>query len=134
MSESSVRVAVHLVWSTKGRVGVVGAREEQEIQAAAAEQLARLVCPLIAFGASDDHVHVLFWLSPLVPIVDVARSIKSASAVRVNKLGGVTLRWQTGYAASSVTPSALDVVARYVRSQRLHHAAATTAEEWERIA
>jgi putative transposase len=87
-----------------------------------AAQCVRLDCKPIAVSSAVDHVHLLCRLSPKVPVMEVVRATKSASAVLFNRsFGAEVLRWQEGYGEFSVSPWDVAVVAEYVRTQRQRH-------------
>ena len=96
------------------------------MRATVAQQLARLRCPLVAFGAWDDHVHLLTALPSELALAALVRPVKSASTVLVARQPHAAgFRWQEGYAALSVSEAALAPVAAYVTRQREHHARRT---------
>ena len=123
---SLVRVFVHLVWATHARAPLLDPPTEALVRATVAQQLARLRCPLVAFGAWDDHVHLLTALPSELALAALVRPVKSASTVLVARQPHAAgFRWQEGYAALSVSEAALAPVAAYVTRQREHHARRT---------
>jgi REP-associated tyrosine transposase len=132
MSNSLSRVLVHFVWSTWQRHGWVDESVEEIIRDAIAAQCERLECPLRAFGAYVDHVHVVTELHREVTLSQLVRAMKGASSHRVARhdptLG---FRWQQGYGVFSVSEREPDRVLAYVRAQRERHASGTIESTWE---
>jgi len=51
----------------------------------------------------------------------------------MNKKTKFKFRWQNGYGAFSVSPSNVEDVRQYIRSQKSHHQNITFEEEYEEI-
>jgi REP element-mobilizing transposase RayT len=80
-----------------------------------------------------DHIHALFLLSPQKSIADVIKQIKGSSShyINANNLIDHKFAWQTGYAAYSVSESAVDKVFQYIKNQKEHHQQNTFQQEYE---
>ncbi len=76
--------------------------------------------PIIINGMSD-HIHLLILLPPNVSISDAMRFIKANSSKWAKERFGIKFAWQKGYGAFSVSRSNVDVVAKYIKNQELHH-------------
>ena len=79
--------------------------------------------PLVHGSSTDDHVHLLLQLSPRTSLEDILRRIKGASSRWTGQMypelrGSV---WQHGYAAKSVSQSAVEATIIYIKNQRSHH-------------
>ncbi len=131
MRQSIIKVAVHGVWATRSRIPVLRQDGDRSLRAAIIEQLLRLRCAPLAFGASDDHVHVLFWLDSQASLAQIFRAMKSASSRTVATSIRQQFHWQDGYAAFAVERDAIPAVARYVTRQRIHHAERSALAELE---
>ena len=82
-------------------------------------------------GGTEDHVHVLTGTKATHRLADVLREVKSGSSQWVHQqLGFRSFAWQEGYAAITVSPSALDAVRRYIALQEEHHRKKTFQEEY----
>ena len=87
-----------------------------------------------AFGAFDDHVHVLLEIDRNHAIWTVARAIKSASSNVVGRMRpDLVFAWQNGYGAFSVSERDPDSVIAYIREQRVRHARGEIDSAWEPI-
>jgi REP element-mobilizing transposase RayT len=131
VAHSKAHVVIHLVRGTKDRTPWIDSRLEAIIREVIAAQCTRLESPLLAFGASDDHVHCLIALSRKQSIVKFARAAKSASTVFVNRATAEKFAWQRGYGAFSVSERDPSAVLAYVRDQRDRHATNRIEPDWE---
>ena len=78
-------------------------------------------------GATEDHVHLVFQMEPLVALADFIGKIKGASSHEINKpFGAGTLKWQRGYGVVSFSKKHLPGILTYVRNQKEHHKKRTT--------
>ena len=136
MPHTIVRVLVHLVWATWDRTRRLDQEVEAIVRNAIATQASRLHCPLHAFGASDEHVHVLIELEKKVAIASLVRALKGASGHDVTRMRpDLQFRWQSqGYGAFSVSERDPGNVVDYIRSQRERHRSGDLAAEWESTA
>ena len=80
-----------------------------------------------------EHVHSLFLLNPKKTIIEVLQQVKGGSSHTIthNNLIAEKFSWQTGYAAFSVSESAVEKVYSYIKNQKLHHTKRTFAEEYD---
>ncbi len=131
MRKSKVFLAVHTNWAVRGRQPRITLEIERLIRDSVAAQLHRLCCPLVAFGAAVDHVHVLLLLRSVLPCDEVIRAMKGASSNLLRQRVGSAFEWQHEYAAFSVGKPGLARAAEYVRNQRQHHATGTTIDNYE---
>jgi REP element-mobilizing transposase RayT len=131
---SNVLVLAHVVWATKHRSPVLAVEHDGFLRTLLHDAVPEERGWLRAFGASNDHVHVLVELSASVRFCDLVQSLKGASARRWNQqppLGASPVRWQDGYWARSVSPDEDETLVRYILNQREHHAMPQPPEPWE---
>ena len=78
---------------------------------------------LLAVGGHRDHVHLAVSLHPSRALADVVRTVKANSSKWIHETfpGLRDLAWQDGYAAFTVSKSALKEVVRYIETQDDHH-------------
>ena len=86
-------------------------------------QFIEMGCPVRIINGMPDHVHCLFLLNSQKSIADVIKQIKGSTSHFVNQenLINEKFAWQTGYAAFSVSESAMDKVFHYIKNQKEHH-------------
>jgi hypothetical protein len=80
-------------------------------------------------GGVSDHVHLLVSLRPVHCIADVLRELKKESSVWAKQHFSKTFEWQEGYAAFSVSPSAIASVKKYIANQEEHHQRVSFVDE-----
>ena len=124
MSHSLNKVWIHAVWSTKYRRPFIDESVEKLIFSKINDEIRGQGCFVKIVNGMPDHVHCLFALNRSIPLADVIRHAKGASAFYINKqqLLNQKFAWQTGYSAFSVTHTAVDIVERYIRYQKQIHA------------
>lgn len=131
---SNVRLLVHIVWATNNRAALLPSQDDDHLSSLIVASVPTNRARVRAFGASDDHVHVLVEMTATARLCDVVQALKGVSARRWNDQpppGAPQLRWQEGYWARSVTPGDVTTLDRYVREQRAHHGTPTAPEPWE---
>jgi REP element-mobilizing transposase RayT len=75
----------------------------------------------------------LFLLNPQKPITEVIKQLKGSSSHYINQqnITNEKFAWQTGYAAYSVSESAMDKVYGYINNQKQHHSKRTFQTEYD---
>jgi putative transposase len=133
MPHSFVKIWIHAIWATKNRMPMILSKSENEIHNYMREQFIEIGCPVRIINGMPDHVHCLFLLNPQKSIADVIKQIKGSSSHHINEQNLIPEKfaWQTGYAAYSVSESAVQKVFEYIRSQKQHHAKKTFQEEYD---
>jgi REP element-mobilizing transposase RayT len=135
MPQSLSRVLIHVVFSTKNRDPVLGARIRAELHPYLAGVLNQIDCPSLQVGGVEDHVHLFFGLSRIRTIAAVVETVKTSSSKWIKSKGPefAGFHWQSGYGAFSVSQSDADQVVTYVRNQAEHHQKMTFQDEYRRL-
>lgn len=120
MGHSFSRNHIHLVFSTKERRNLIPAESKQEMWAYLAGICKSCEFAPIAIGGTENHVHLLFHLPPKIALSKAVQLLKANSSKWMGE-HGIHFAWQDGYGAFSVSSSNLDLVARYIRNQEMHH-------------
>jgi REP element-mobilizing transposase RayT len=124
----------HVVFSTKGREPTLTPAVRPRVW----EYLGGMIrgergIPILVGGA-DEHVHLLFTQRQDVAVSDFVGKLKSVSSGWAHEtIPGCGLWWQTGYAAFSVSHSAVDKVRDYIARQDEHHRKRTFQDEFRRM-
>ncbi len=123
MSQSLTKVYVHLVFSTKYRQPLIDDAIKPALFAYLGGICQQLECHPIEVGGHDDHVHILCILSKKIPLMKLLEEVKKSSSKWIKTQGKAyeNFYWQNGYGAFSVNPAEIDVVARYIQNQAIHH-------------
>lgn len=124
MSHSLVKIWIHGVFGTKDRASLINSTIEKGLHLHIKERLEKdLDCKVRIINGTEDHVHVLFLLSPNFSTGDIFHSIKGESSYWMNKENIIIRKfaWQIGYGAFSVSESQVMEVEQYIRNQKEHH-------------
>jgi REP element-mobilizing transposase RayT len=80
----------------------------------------------------EDHVHLLVTLPPTLAIADLVRALKANSSRWAHEKWPdyAGFGWQQGYAAFSVSRSAIKDVTEYITNQEEHHRKMSFQEEF----
>jgi putative transposase len=132
MGQSLAKNYVHIVFSTKHREPLIHEPVESHLHAYLGGICNRLDCPVIRVGGYVDHIHILCLLSRKLPLMKLVEELKSHSSkwIKTKGKGYENFYWQDGYGAFSVNPAAVDVVARYIANQHIHHERKTFQDEY----
>ena len=86
---------------------------------------------MIEANGPEDHIHIVASMTPKFALADCLRDFKANSSGWIHDTFS-SLRdfaWQEGYAAFTVSQSAVPKVVEYVRNQQQHHRKMTFREE-----
>jgi len=130
MGSTYLSLHYHIVFGTKNRVPMIDASWRNRLH----EYLGGTIRGLGGFperiGGTIDHVHLLISLKATHCLADVMRELKKASSVWVhNIIEDKRFAWQEGYAAFSVSATALNTVQHYIENQEEHHRVKSFHEE-----
>jgi putative transposase len=129
MSQSLAANYIHAIFSTKRRQPFLGDPElRARLHAYVGGVSRNMQCPPIAVGGVEDHIHILVNLHKSVALADWLRDVKRASSQWAKEFPP-EFAWQGGYAALSVSPSAVQSVRAYVENQEEHHRKRDFVEE-----
>lgn len=132
MSQSLVKIKIHLVFSTKNREALLVDNIREEMHRYQATVLHSLNCPVMLINSVPDHVHVLFELGRTVPLSVVVSKNKTSSShwIKTKDRSFQNFSWQTGYGAFAVSESQGAMVKKYIAEQEKHHRKTTFQEEY----
>lgn len=133
MPHSFNKIWIHAIWSTNERLPLIHKTVETKIHQFIAEELRMIGCPVTIINGMPDHIHCLFLLNPQKSIAEVIKQIKGSSSHFINQKNLIAEKfsWQTGYAAYSVSESAVDKVFQYIINQQKHHAKKMFQQEYD---
>jgi putative transposase len=122
MSSTYLSLHYHLVFSTKGREPIIPAAWRAKLHGYLRGNIEGLGGQCEIVGGTADHVHLLVRLRATHTLADVMRELKRASSIWVHSdMSKPEFAWQEGYAAFTVSASAIDEVRRYIENQEEHH-------------
>ena len=130
MPSTHTSLHAHLIFSTRERVPMIVKEWRHRLHEYLGGIVRGLEAVPLAVGGIEDHVHLLVGLKPSHRLDYFLRDLKADSSAWVHReLGKRMFSWQKGYAATSVSPSAIEAVRRYVLNQEEHHRRQTFMEE-----
>ncbi|MBN2584312.1 MAG: IS200/IS605 family transposase [Planctomycetes bacterium] len=121
----------HVVFATKDRRPWLSSEHLPRVQEYVGGIVRNLNGKLLAAGGATDHVHLAISLNSSVALADAVRTVKCNSTGWIHDTFPdlVSFAWQDGYAAFTVSKSALSQVQRYLAGQAAHHAERSFADE-----
>ncbi len=133
MSHSYNKIWIHSIWATKERTPFLHQTIEQKVYHFMTNEFKEQGCPVRIINGMPDHIHCLFLLNPQKSIAEVIKQIKGSSShyINQNDLTSEKFAWQTGYAAYSVSESAIEKVFHYIKTQKEHHQKKTFQQEYD---
>ncbi len=111
----------HLVFSTKHRQPLITAAWQSDLHSYMGGIIRGMNGVAECIGGVADHVHLLVSLRPTHRIADVLRDLKKDSTNWAIENHERRFGWQEGYAAFSVSPTAIGTVRKYIANQEEHH-------------
>ena len=123
MSHSYYKIWIHAVWATKRREPLIDESFENLLYDFLYEQFRKLDCKVCIINGMPDHIHCLFKMKSDKKLSEVIGKVKGSSSrfINKNKLVSDIFSWRTGYAAFSVSMSAINNVYYYIKNQKQHH-------------
>ena len=131
MSHTYASNRVHVVFSTKDRKKSLADDLQPKLWGYMKGIAKNHGFEAVKIGGVSDHVHVLLVVPPAMPLAKAVQSMKGCSSKWLNDTGatGAKFAWQEGYAAFTVSASAIDEVRRYIENQEEHHRERSFREE-----
>ena len=131
MSQSLVRVLIHIVFSTKNREKIILPEHESGLYGYINGIVRNKDCKFIIGNGVEDHVHILASLGRTTDVSTLIGAIKRGSSKWMkDEYKMPYFSWQGGYGAFSVSRSQEDSVIRYIANQKEHHKIQTFREEY----
>jgi putative transposase len=132
-TNASVYLYVHIIWTVQRRESLLTKPLRKVLFTHIKTAADQLFLKIIKLDGVEDHVHCLLQLHPTQSLSQCVKTLKEISSAWINetKLLKEPFDWDEGYAAYSVSPSALKQVADYVQNQESHHKAKTLDSELE---
>lgn len=131
MSHSYTKLLYHCVLATKERRQFLKPDLRQRIYGYIKGIVAQCDGRVLAIGGTADHVHILLELPGSISIAEAMRLVKTNSSKWIHEMfpTHTSFAWQTGYAAFTVSSSAVDDVVHYIENQERHHRTRSFDEE-----
>jgi len=126
-----VYLYVHVIWSVDGREPLLSKPVRNVLFAHMQKDGEEKGLTIVAIGGVEDHIHCLLQLMPSQNLLQVLKSIRTASSrwLNENKFMPRDFEWEEGYAAYSVSPSGVKQVVEYIGKQEDYHQSKTLENE-----
>jgi putative transposase len=122
MSSTYLALYYHLVFSTKHRQPTIDTQWRIRLHEYLGGTVNRMEAQSHGVGGTADHVHLLVELTGIHRIADFMRELKKSSTAWIREnTPCASFAWQEGYAALTVSASAVDEVRTYIQRQEHHH-------------
>jgi len=132
MSQSLVKILVHIVFSTKNRADLILPETEDGLYRYISGIVEGNKAKLIIANGTMDHSHFLVSLGRN-DVSELIGDMKRGSSNWAKKNGIPSLYWQRGYGAFSIGQSQVQAVSRYIRAQKKHHKSQTYQDEFRAL-
>ncbi|HEY2932091.1 MAG TPA: IS200/IS605 family transposase [Acidobacteriota bacterium] len=123
MSQTLVRLLVHLVFSTKNRRDLITPDIEPDLFAYISGILKTLDSVCLEINGTANHIHALVSQSKNLALSSLVMEIKKGSSKWIKTQGSEFKRfaWQQGYGAFSIGESGVGRLRRYIQLQKQKH-------------
>lgn len=134
MSQSLVKIIVHVVFSTKNRVDIITPEIEARLYGYIEGIIRNNKARMIIAGGTANHIHILISIGRC-DIAELVGDIKRDSSSWIEKQGDQFrgFYWQRGYGAFSIGESQVPAVSRYIRDQKTHHTKQSYQDEFRAL-
>lgn len=129
MSHTYAQNIVHIVFSTKDRLPLIGKEFQPRMWSYIGGICKHEKIFIHAIGGMADHVHLALQIPPMLALGKAVMTIKANSS-RWASEQGLKFAWQQGYGAFSVSTSNIAAVVRYIENQEAHHKKRTFKQEF----
>ena len=131
MANTYSHLLYHCIWSTKNRKALIHSDVESQIWAIVVETAKNHGMFVKKAGGIENHIHVLIEIPKTLSVSEAMKRLKGGSSNAIQQSGLIRkeFAWQIGYAAFSVSKSAVPEISRYISNQREHHRIKTFEEE-----
>jgi REP element-mobilizing transposase RayT len=135
MPQSLSYIVTHIIFSTKDRAPMLGAAVRPSLHAYLATVARNNDCECFRAGGTADHVHLAVRLSRTITVAKLVETLKTSSSkwIKIQLPELTSFSWQRGYGAFSVSPSHLDALQQYIKTQEEHHQTRSFKEEYQAI-
>jgi putative transposase len=122
----------HLIFSTSGRRALLTKEVQERLFPYMGGIIREMKGVALIVNGVEDHVHLLAGMPTTVTVADFLRELKANSSSWMKETFAThgDFAWQTGYAAFSVSKSAIEEVRSYIARQEEHHRRMTFQEEY----
>lgn len=132
MANTFTNLNYHIIFGTRKRERLIMPAIQERVWAYLGGVVRSLDGEPLCVGGVEDHIHALVRIPAKHSVAKAVQTVKGASSHWMNEevMHQGHFSWQAGYAAFSVSQSSVSKVAKYIQSQREHHAVKDFKEEY----
>ena len=133
MRSSYTKLYVHFIWSTWNRYNLIDTDLEPILFRLITDKLLEHKCQMLKVGCTEDHIHILVEMHPTVCVSILTKALKGYTSFIISNhtRPEIFFRWQGGYGAITVSPSAIKSLSLYIANQKEHHMNNVLDYQWE---
>lgn len=125
---------MHVIFAVKGRESLIKPEWQEELYRYMAGALKQHSDTPYIINGMEDHVHLLFGMTPKESLSDLVQSLKIQTSKFVKEHYGCNaFAWQAGFGAFSYSKSLLPAVSHYIENQKQHHSKKSFDDEMREI-
>lgn len=123
MSHTFSNNLFHIIFSTKGRVGLIRPDLKTDLYKYISGIARNENSQILNINGIDNHVHILVKLKPSISVSDFVCKLKTNSSKWVSETFKLSygFQWQGGFSSFSVSESQVTIISRYIDDQEEHH-------------
>ena len=132
MSNTYIQCYFHLVFAVQNRDALIKKEWKNEMEMYITGIVQTHRHKIIAIGSMPDHIHILIGYNVNQLIPGLVEEIKTSTNkwIKEKKLSKFKFDWQIGYGAFTHSRSEIDIVVKYILSQKEHHKKKPFKEEY----
>ena len=120
---STHQIFIHIVWTTLDRQAMIDRTTRDFLDSFLKKTAAKQDVEVVDLAILKTHVHVVIRTPPRLDLPRLVQFFKGGSSYTASRLPGnkLGLRWAPEYSATTVGPTQLDRIRRYLAAQPRHH-------------
>ena len=132
MANTYSNLFYHIVFSTKGRKGIISQDIEARVWAYIGGIARNHEIIAVQVGGIENHIHVLIMAKPKFAPSQIVQWLKGESSRWIHETFPElhSFEWQDGYGIFSVSKSGVADVIDYIKNQREHHRKQSFEDEY----
>jgi REP element-mobilizing transposase RayT len=129
------QILYQIVFSTKNVENTMRLSEAEKLYRYIWGVLKNKKCTLYRLNGTENHIHIITHVHPIVSISALIKDIKVASSTWIKEEGIFPNfnSWQEGYGAFTYHINQKETLINYVKNQREHHYIKTFTEEYKEL-
>ena len=132
MAQSLTKMYVHAIFHVKNNECLIKPENDTELYAYIGGVLGISKSIPIAINGIENHIHVLCIMSKNIMLAKLLEDIKGDSSRWIKTMNPHyrEFAWQGGYSGYSVSYSRVEIVKKYIETQKEHHKNQTFKDEY----